>query len=125
MPHAGIAGTKRRANQFVTIQVNEADSVIPKVLAVAAFNEHQLCVALVSGPFRHQDHFRAKAPEALGSRHDQQRVRVDGLSENVIHQVWLENNHPPPYIKREKLEPAEENFYNLFGVFVHMENCYA
>src|SRR5579859_962624 len=73
MREIGIAGTKGRTHQFVAIQVYEADLPFPEALVIAALEQHQLCVTLMPRSFGNHNPSCSEAPEALRSRHYQQR----------------------------------------------------
>jgi len=120
--HPGVARLQRRADQFITIEINKSNLLIVKRLLIPALGKHQLGVALMSWSLGHHHGARAHPAKRFGSSKNQQCVRVDGIARNVIDQIGLEDHRLAPDINRKLPQALRQDLVNPLRVAIHMQN---
>lgn len=78
--------------KLVQVEVNEPDSTLAKDRSVTALRYHEPGVSLMAWPFCNDHLFSPESTEALASGRDQNRVRVDGVTGDVINEIGFEQN---------------------------------
>jgi len=122
MFHARIVCAEWSANQFVTIQVDESDLFVSKILLITTLRKHQLCVSLMSWSLGYQHGFRAQPAERFGRCEDEQWVGIDCVARNVIHQIGLEDHGLACHVDREEAKTYGKELVEFLGVLLCMED---
>src|SRR6266849_3739930 len=90
--HARIGGPHWHLEEFIAVQINEADLLAAQLSGEPALGKQQICISLVSGSLSNHNARGAQLEKRLGGCAYQQRIRIHLDAGDVLHEIRFEQH---------------------------------